>query len=204
LKKIIIIFLMIFLYANKKVNIQLNGKYQFEFAGFIIAKEKGFYKQEGLDVNLIELSKNTNVVDKVLKTPATYGVGDSSLVMEIMKGKHIELLMPIFDESPYVLVALNLPNVKTLKDILKYHIILDKSAYKNPNILSLLASAGDIKKFYFKKINYFDINKKGVFAICTSNELYEIKQLKVPYKIFNQKTMDLIFTEIFYLQVKKS
>ena len=35
----------------EKVSLQLHWKYQFEFAGFIGAKEKGFYKEAGLDVD---------------------------------------------------------------------------------------------------------------------------------------------------------
>ena len=38
----------------EKITLQLHWKYQFEFAGFIAAKEKGFYKEAGLDVKLKE------------------------------------------------------------------------------------------------------------------------------------------------------
>ena len=38
----------------EKVSLQLEWKYQFEHAGFIMAKEKGFYEEVGLDVELIE------------------------------------------------------------------------------------------------------------------------------------------------------
>jgi polar amino acid transport system substrate-binding protein len=165
-----------------------------------MAKEKGFYKEEGLDVNLIEITKNTDVIKKVLNTSATYGVGDGSLVTEIMEGKNIELLMPIYDESAFILVAINLPNIKTLKNILKYNIVLDQFAYKNSAILGMLSSIDDIKKFKFKKENYFDIDKKGVFSIYISNKLYKIKKSKIPYKIFNPKNYgfdfygDILFT----------
>ena len=61
-----IVFLLIFLlsasyaqyiYGQKRVehvSLQLHWKYEFEFAGFIAAKEKGFYKDVGLDVELKE------------------------------------------------------------------------------------------------------------------------------------------------------
>ena len=53
-KKIFYIVILIFsfistLFANtnsvEKISVQLNWKYQFEFAGFIVAKEKGFYEK---------------------------------------------------------------------------------------------------------------------------------------------------------------
>ena len=36
----------------EKISIQLQWKHQFQFAGYYIAKEKGYYKNEGLDVTI--------------------------------------------------------------------------------------------------------------------------------------------------------
>ena len=41
----------------------MNWKYQFQFAGFIAAKEKGFYKSVGLDVKIIEYQNNINLIE---------------------------------------------------------------------------------------------------------------------------------------------
>jgi len=38
----------------EKVTLQLQWKHQFEFAGFYAAKEQGFYKAIGLDVDFLE------------------------------------------------------------------------------------------------------------------------------------------------------
>ncbi|MEA3417959.1 MAG: hypothetical protein U9Q90_01075 [Campylobacterota bacterium] len=52
LKNIFIILSLLFTLAQAKeldkVTLQLKWKYQFQFAGFIVAKEKGFYKDVGL------------------------------------------------------------------------------------------------------------------------------------------------------------
>ena len=62
MKKIflIIIFICTSLISNeqKNVTLQLPWKYQFQYAGYIIAKEKGFYKDSGLDVDLKEWQEN--------------------------------------------------------------------------------------------------------------------------------------------------
>lgn len=39
---------------------------QFEFAGFYVAKEKGFYEEVGLDVELKKYNSDVNVLDEVL------------------------------------------------------------------------------------------------------------------------------------------
>ena len=54
-----------------KVSLQLNWKYQFEFAGFIVAKEKGFYSDNNLDVELKEYKFGMNIVDEVLNNKST-------------------------------------------------------------------------------------------------------------------------------------
>ena len=41
-------------YANETVRLQLKYKHQFQFAGYYVAIEKGYYDTEGLDVILLE------------------------------------------------------------------------------------------------------------------------------------------------------
>ncbi|HNW12770.1 MAG TPA: ABC transporter substrate-binding protein, partial [Candidatus Rifleibacterium sp.] len=36
------------------INMQLKWKHQFQFAGYYAAVEKGFYREEGFEVNLLE------------------------------------------------------------------------------------------------------------------------------------------------------
>ena len=62
----------------EKVSLQLHWKYQFEFAGFIIAKEKGFYRDVGLDVEFKESYRGINVQDEVLEGKSTYGIYNSN------------------------------------------------------------------------------------------------------------------------------
>ena len=63
MKKIIILMLILLMQllsaqTLKKVSILLDWKYQFEFAGYIAAKEKGFYQKYGLDVKIVEYNHN--------------------------------------------------------------------------------------------------------------------------------------------------
>ena len=60
------------------MSLQLNWKYQFEFAGFIAAKEQGFYKELGLDVDILEYEEGTNVIDEVKNNKKTFGIYDTS------------------------------------------------------------------------------------------------------------------------------
>ena len=48
--------------STDKVSIQLNWKYQFEYAGFIMAMERGYYKDIGFEVELKEFTNETQTV----------------------------------------------------------------------------------------------------------------------------------------------
>ena len=101
----------------EKVSVQLKWKYQFQFAGFIAAKEKGFYKDLGLDVELLEYTNKTNTLKDMMKGKTQFGVSDSALILEALKGIPVVGMMAIYQESPYVLMSLKSSNIKTIKDL---------------------------------------------------------------------------------------
>ena len=67
MKKNIIYLLLIifstFLNANEKVVLQLKWFHQFQFAGYYAAKEKGFYDEVGLDVEIKQRDLKYNNID---------------------------------------------------------------------------------------------------------------------------------------------
>ncbi|QOP43789.1 transporter substrate-binding domain-containing protein [Sulfurimonas sediminis] len=102
--------------ALEKVSLQLHWKYQFEFAGFIAAKEKGFYRDAGLDVKIKEYQTGMNVVDEVLSQRANYGIYNSSILLEYLQGKPLVLLASFFKRSALVLITQ--PSIHSPKDLI--------------------------------------------------------------------------------------
>jgi len=82
-----------------KVSLQLKWKYQFQFAGYIVAKEKGFYRDIGLDVELLELDSDVDIVSDVASRKVDFGVSDSSLIYEALKGKPVTVMMAIYQDT---------------------------------------------------------------------------------------------------------
>lgn len=68
IKKLLIIYFILLLTSQanekQKVTLYLDWLNQFQFAGYYIAKEKGFYNEVNLDVNIIEYSNN-NITKKL-------------------------------------------------------------------------------------------------------------------------------------------
>lgn len=114
---ILLFFTTTFAQDLEKVSLQLKWKYQFQFAGFIAAKEKGFYKDLGLDVELLEYTDKTDTIKYMIEGKTQFAVSDSALILEALKGVPITAMMAMYQKSPYVLMSLKSSNIKTLKDI---------------------------------------------------------------------------------------
>ncbi len=200
MKKILFIFcilLTLFVqgYAKEhleKVSIQLNWKYQFEFAGYIMAKEKGFYKDAGLNVQIKEYKSGINIVDDVLKGKSTFGVGYPTLILDRAKGKKIILLAAIFQSSPNVLLSLKSSDINSFKDFKGKKIMMSKDASESATLLSMFLANGIKLQDIHIIPQSFDINdlvtkKVDAISAFSSDEPYALKELNISYKIWDPK-----------------
>lgn len=87
------------------VRLQLKWHHQFQFAGYYAAKAKGFYVAEGLDVTVLEGSKEHPPIREVLAGKAEFGVSDADLLTAYLQGKPVVALGTIFQHSPYILMT---------------------------------------------------------------------------------------------------
>ncbi len=90
--------------ALESVTLQLKWRHQFQFAGYYAALEKGYYRDAGLDVTLVEATPATNVVEEVVASRAHYGVGTSELLLARRRSPVVTLAV-IFQHSPLILLA---------------------------------------------------------------------------------------------------
>lgn len=186
--KFILFFLFISLplFALEKVSLQLAWKYQFEFAGFIAAKEKGFYKEANLDVELKEYNQNTDTVNDVLNGTSTYGVYHSSISIEKNKIKPIIILGTYLQKSPLVFIAqkgITHPNQMVNKTIMGTKTELKYSALglmlKHYNIstdnANIVEQTFDLNDFINKKVD--------IMSAFRSNQLFELQERNISFEI---------------------
>ena len=88
-----------------QVRLQLNWQHQFEFAGFYAAKAKGFYRDAGLDVEILESVPGESPEQQVIGGKAEFGISDAKLLLEQQKGNEVVVLAVIFQHSPVVLLV---------------------------------------------------------------------------------------------------
>ncbi|BBN87337.1 hypothetical protein AZSP09_03600 [Azospira sp. I09] len=91
--------------ALESVTLQLKWQHQFQFAGYYMAQARGYYREAGLEVRIVEGRADTDPVAEVLAGRAQYGIGASELLLERSRGKPVVALAAIFQHSPLVLLA---------------------------------------------------------------------------------------------------
>lgn len=99
--------------GTEKVTLHLKWFHQFQFAGYYAAFEKGYYKEAGLDVEILESTIGIKGIhEKVIQSTGQYGIGSNELIKERYAGKPIVVLAVIFQHSPSVLFLKNHPIYK--------------------------------------------------------------------------------------------
>jgi polar amino acid transport system substrate-binding protein len=129
-------------FGADKVTLQLDWKNQFQFAGYYVAKELGFYADAGLDVTIKEYESETDVADDVVSRKAHFGIGRSSLILESMEGKPVYLLSAIFQHSPFMLQVKKRFDLELVSDLKGKRIMVTDDVVGMASLTAMLTSNG--------------------------------------------------------------
>ena len=195
-------FLLSSLYSQnlQKTSVQLMWLDQFEFAGFYVAKEKGFYEKAGLDVEIKKYDNSTNVLNEVLEKRADFGLNSTSLIIQKSSEKDLVILGSIFQSSPLILLALKNSQINNLQDIKNKEIMITQEQYEFASLQSMLISE-NISLKEIKRIKHsFDVDdlinhKTDLMIAYTTNEPFILKEKGYESKIFHPKDYGFDFYE---------
>ncbi|WP_457746861.1 ABC transporter substrate-binding protein [Sulfurimonas sp.] len=195
----------------KRVSLQLAWLNQFQFAGYYVAKEKGYYRNVGLDVKLKEYRPYMSVYNEVVAGKSDFGVGRSSLVRYDSAGKKVVMLGAIFQSSPDIVLALEDSGIKSVEEFKGKTLMKTKEAIDNASINAMLKSHNlDVSDLNYVEhsFNIHDLIDKNIdlYAAYISNEPYTLDKMGIKYKIFSPKDdgfnfySDILFTSRRYLE----
>ena len=188
----------------QKLVVQLHWKPQFEFAGFYMAQELGYYKAAGLNIKINHYlpTSSQNVKDILLGHKADIALGYSNIVADAIENKNILILSYLFQHSPHV--ALAKKATKNLKNTCLY---LSKSEYKSVVDLMFLKLQNKCRKKYSLSAFNNDKQNKVILTSFISNPV--LKSGK--YKTINPRQYgwdfydDIIYTNTdFYKKHKQA
>ena len=210
MKKIVLIFIISYLNAAEleNISVQLLWKHQFESAGFYMAKEKGFYKDIGLNVTLKEYSPKIDVVKDVINQKSDFAVGSSSIILDRINGLDVYLLMPFLQKSPLVIMTKKRTDINKLSDLKNKRVMLADSQISMASLNSMF-KVNNINKDDYILINHsFNINdlmdnKVDGMSVYLSNEPYYLIKDNMDYKIFNPTDYGFNFYENILFTSKK-
>lgn len=213
MKKIILLLFLssLSLLATQKVVLQLSWLHQFQFAGYYVAKELGYYEDVGIDVEIKEYDAHTDLSTVLQKKEADFAVGRSSILIDKMNGKDIVALGAIFQESPLMLLVTNDSNISSIADLKNKRIMLTPDAKSTASIMAMLFSNGITQKDIEILPHSFElddlINKKtDAMASYVSNEPLQLSERHIGYKIFHPNEYgfhfygDILFSSSEFIQ----
>lgn len=189
----------------EQVSLQLHWEHQFQFAGYYMAKEKGFYKAADLDVEIREMRHLHNIADDVDRGLAHYGTGRSQLLIERSQGKKIVLLAPIFQSSPIVLITKKSADIKSIADLSGKRFSGAMDIIDDIAIISMIGgqkldNIGSIITDSKNRISDFLNDDVDALVVYHSNEYYTLEESGTNLKVIDPKDhgfdfySDILFT----------
>ncbi len=171
----------------EKIKLQLQWKYQYQFAGFIMAKELGYYKDVGLDVELIEYN-NSVIMQDLEDHKIDYAITNSNISYTNKTLRDVTLVATYFQKSPLILITQK--DIKSIMDVKNKKIMISQDNITNSS-LGILFEYFDINSKNNTIVNpSFNINdfiekKVDIVTAFRSNELYILNNKKIPYNVID-------------------
>ncbi len=191
--------------ATDKVRLRLVWKNQFQFAGYYMAKEKGFYQQEGIDIEILEKDPAIDNVEEVVSGKVDFAVGRSSILINRAKGADIVALMAAFQQSPMMLLSLKSSGITSPVDLRGKRIMFAPDGTYASEIMAMLVKFGLREDDYTRIPHSFNVDdlvsgKTDAMVAYVSNEPYQLQVNGIQHNIIHPQSFgfkmysDILFT----------
>ncbi|MFT5593905.1 MAG: diguanylate cyclase (GGDEF)-like protein [Oceanicoccus sp.] len=187
-----------FVFATDKVELQLRWYNQFQFAGYYMAAEKGFYKDQDIEVNIKPGGKGAlNSIESIIQKKAHFSVSNSSAIINYMQGDPIVALAAISQNSPLVWITLKSNNIRIAQD-LPGRTIMTLPAPSNTELFALLKQESIPLESVNIQPTSFDIEdlisgKVDAYNGYISNEPYLLKQRNIDFHLIQPRDYGINF-----------
>ena len=192
----------------KKVTLQLSWLDQFQFAGYYIAKEKGFYEDLGLDVEIKPFQSNIDIPKEVSDNKIDFSIGRENLLLERVNNKKIVALFALYQTSPLVLISTKKSKINSISDFKGKRIMATLNDANQVSLKAMISSNNinlDDLKFIKHTHNIKDlVNKRtDVISAYTSKAPFYLQKEGINYNIFDPKDYGFdMYSDFLYTSEK--
>ncbi len=185
--------------ALEPVRVQLRWKHQFQFAGYYVAKEYGYYRDAGFDVTLLENGPGLpGGISEVANGQVEFAVTGAGAVAAYAEGQPIVAVAAIFQHSPLVWLVLKSSGIRTLHDLSGKRLM---SAQPQEQMVDLLAPF-PMESIPLNTLHWvpseFSINAlinghTDAYAAYKSNEPYVLDKKGIGYRLIEPRAYGVDF-----------
>ena len=106
--------------ASGRIRLSLDWKLQGQHAYFFVAQEKGYFRDEGLDVVIDQSEGSAATIPRVMSGAYEAGIGDINVIVEQAAKKPGEapvMVYQVYNRPPFVIVVNKSSSIVKLKDL---------------------------------------------------------------------------------------
>lgn len=160
-----------------EVNFTTDFGYYGRHSYFYVAYDKGYYKQEGIDLNFLRGQGSIDAIKKVASGAATIGFADAGALV-LARGNDgipVKLLSIVYASPPHAIFALADSGIKTPKD-LEGKTLADSAFSAIPVIFNAYAQAAGIDA---KKVKWITAEVSALPSLLATGRVDGIGQFTV-------------------------
>lgn len=182
--------------AATPLRLQLSWVHQFQFAGYYMALEKGFYRAAGLDVEIRNVTQGGDSVPAVLSGTADFGIAGSGLLMEHSLGQPVVAVAAIFQRSPTIFLTLADSGIVEPADLVGRRVMMSPG-FQSSSLLALLHQK-KLEGRYERQETSYDYRsllrgETDVFNAYSTNEPFQLEQDGVDYHVIDPNDYGINF-----------
>lgn len=186
--------------------IQESCKNPVKLAGFVMAREKGFYRDVGLDIRFRKLDEKTMPMQAVLQGKADFSLSNSEIILTRIKGKPLVILANFFKRSSSILVVDK--DISSPQDLIGKRVMISDSALSG-NIGVMLKKIGiqtsDLHIVrHTRSMEPFIRGQVDAFSTCSGHHTYSLDKRKIKYNVFNPSTYAIYEHDLHLFTLEKT
>lgn len=126
--------------APEKLRLQLKWRHQFQFAGYYAAIDKGYFRAEGLEVELIEGKPGLDPIAELLAGKVDFAIGSPAVLINHQQGHPLMVVAAIFQHSPNMIITRRDSGLYTPQSLKGKRIMLTPET--DPESMTMLVEEG--------------------------------------------------------------